>query len=88
MNNTRKLKIISEQTCKRYSQRYCEMGYNVRTLGWGTTEQQELRFHRVLDVANIKERHILDIGCGFGDLLSFCQNRNITPTKYTGWDIN
>ena len=52
MNNKSKLETIAKQTCSRYSQRYREMGYNVRTLGWGSTEQQELRFDRVLNTVN------------------------------------
>jgi|APSaa5957512535_1039671.scaffolds.fasta_scaffold123522_2 SAM-dependent methyltransferase len=88
MNNKSKLETIAKQTCSRYSQRYREMGYNVRTLGWGSTEQQELRFDRVLNTVNLNGRHILDIGCGFGDLLTFCLKNNTTPSKYTGWDIN
>ncbi|MCG3770531.1 MAG: hypothetical protein JW384_01681 [Nitrosomonadaceae bacterium] len=82
------LDIIAEQTRSRYSRRYREMGYNVKTLGWGTVEQQQLRFDRVLQAVDISGRHVLDIGCGFGDLLDYCNERGRVPAQYTGWDIN
>jgi len=88
MNEKTKLEEIASQTRNRYSQRYSEMGYNVRTLGWGSTEQQEFRFSRVLNAVSLNKRHVLDIGCGFGDFLTYCHKMNVSPEKYIGWDIN
>lgn len=82
------LETVAEQTRSRYSRRYREMGYNVRTLGWGSVDQQRLRFEQVLRVADVSGRHLLDIGCGFGDLLDYCSERGCVPKHYTGWDIN
>ncbi len=65
------------------------MGYDVKTLGWGTTEQQLFRFNEALngiDFTNIKS--VLDIGCGFGDLLAMMIDWNVQLDKYIGWDIN
>ncbi|MBW1617064.1 MAG: class I SAM-dependent methyltransferase [Deltaproteobacteria bacterium] len=81
------LKKISNQTIKRYSERYNKLGYNVKTLGWGSDEQQEYRFTQTL-YADLNQKRILDIGCGFGDYYSFIKKNGINIKKYTGWDIN
>ena len=82
------LQDISQQTIKRYSDRYRNMGKDVKTLGWGSQEQQQYRFAKILDIVDCKNKTILDIGCGFGDFFEFIISRNIRPHFYTGWDIN
>jgi SAM-dependent methyltransferase len=80
---------ISKDMVERYSNRYKKLGYDVKTLGWGTSEQQTFRFNEALkgiDFTNIKT--VLDIGCGFGDLLAITIAKGIQLNKYTGWDIN
>jgi len=86
--NQDKIKKISENTIERYSSRYKKLGRNVKSLGWGSVEQQHYRFGRVLKFVECHNRSILDIGCGFGDFYSFMKLNNITPLEYTGWDIN
>ena len=81
------LNKISSQTIKRYSKRYNKLGYNVKTLGWGSDEQQEYRFTQTL-YANLNQKTILDIGCGFGDYYSFIKKNKIGIKKYIGLDIN
>lgn len=80
---------ISNQTIERYSIRYKQMGHNIKTLGWGTKEQQEYRFIQTLD-SNIKfnDKSILDIGCGFGDYLDFIVKNKIDIDRYIGYDMN
>lgn len=73
----------------RYSGRYRELGYNVRTLGWGSTQQQTYRFQQTLEViSSPEEKTLLDIGCGFGDYLDFLISREMFFQKYVGWDLN
>jgi predicted alpha/beta hydrolase len=55
---------IYEETVERYSNRYKKLGYDVKTLGWGSVEQQEYRFSQTLDI-DFKDKSIVDIGCGF-----------------------
>jgi len=87
MNET--LKEISEAMIARYSSRYQEMGYDVRTLGWGNNDQQKHRFLNAIDGISIKPQStILDIGCGFGDLLKTITKFGFLPESYIGWDIN
>jgi SAM-dependent methyltransferase len=80
---------ISQGTIKRYSDRYSMLGYDVKTLGWGSLEQQRYRFFQTLafqDIINGGE--ILDVGCGFGDYLDFLDEQKVAYSGYHGVDIN
>lgn len=80
---------ISEKMIERYSKRYEELGYNVRTLGWGTEEQQIYRFKQSLPMITFSNsKSILDIGCGFGDYLTLLLVDNKPFKQYIGWDLN
>ena len=83
-----KTKDISRNTLDRYTERYEKMGKHIRTLGWGSEQQQVYRFEQSLMPLNVKDKHLLDIGCGFGDLLSFCEQNDRQLSEYSGWDIN
>src|SRR5688572_32700875 len=80
---------ISRRMISRYSERYKKLGYDVRTLGWGTKEQQIARFEQVIESGiDLSHKHVLDIGCGFGDLANFLIQKRISFKHYTGWDLN
>ncbi len=83
-----KLKKISDFTVERYSKRFDKHGYGVKTLGWGSFEQQNYRFEQVLDAFEPEKNFVLDIGCGFGDLFSFFKKNDKKPMFYRGLDIN
>jgi hypothetical protein len=84
-----KLESLISLTIKRYSDRYQEMGYNVKTLGWGTTEQQEYRFSQaIISDIEFKNKSIMDIGCGFGDFYRFLAGCNLDFKSYHGCDLN
>ena len=84
------LEEIFQETVKRYSDRFRKLGRHVRALGWGTEEQQRLRFETTLRglPRDLSSRKILDIGCGFGDYYAFLKERGLRPASYLGWDIN
>ncbi len=87
--NQKSFKEISEEMIARYSKRYNQLGYDVKTLGWGSVEQQQDRFEQVVNELEIAENNtVLDIGCGFGDFLSLLKAQKIRFKKYIGWDIN
>jgi len=79
---------VSEATVARYSGRYRELGRHIRTLGWGSEAQQRYRFDRVMDSVALSGKRLLDIGCGFGDLLHYARSVGTAPASYLGWDIN
>ena len=83
------LKNISNNMIKRYSDRYDELGYDVKTLGWGSREQQYQRFNDILDIGLLlNNKTLLDIGCGFGDFYTCLKRKSINFDHYTGVDIN
>lgn len=84
-----KLDEIAEQMISRYSKRYNELGYNVKTLGWGSKEQQDYRFFQTLSELDFDGgKSVIDIGCGFGDYFALLLASNKKISQYTGWDIN
>ncbi len=82
------IKEIEKQTVKRYSDRFKKLGVDVKTLGWGSLEQQEYRFLQVVKNVDLEHKALLDIGCGFGDLNAFCKTNGVKLSKYIGFDIN
>ena len=80
---------ITQETIERYNKRYNKMGYDVRTLGWGSEEQQIYRFYQTFMMGiDFNNKTIIDIGCGFGDYLKFLNENSIKYKKYIGYDIN
>jgi len=80
---------LTAQTVERYSRRYHDLGYHVRTLGWGTTEQQRHRFAMTLTlVLDLTGAEVVDFGCGFGDYYDFLQEAGVPLKSYLGLDIN
>ena len=82
------LHVIARSTIERYSERYKNLGRHVHTLGWGSEEQQRYRFSQVFSAAVLDGKHVLDIGCGFGDFFTSCIDADYKLGHYTGWDIN
>src|SRR5688572_25889826 len=82
------LKKIAQETLERYSARYHSLGRHIRTLGWGSEEQQGYRFENTLHAGDFNNKSILDIGCGFGDYANFLRRHKIQFASYTGWDLN
>jgi SAM-dependent methyltransferase len=69
----------------RYAERYSEFGYSPQALGWWGG-RQELRFDVLLSQFVTRGRHILDVGCGFGDLNTALRSCG-EPYRYTGIDL-
>lgn len=69
----------------RYEQRYKEFGYSPKALGWNKN-RQSIRFDKLTSEYNFEGKHILDIGCGFGDLNKTLQSKT-KEYRYTGVDL-
>ncbi len=82
------LKKIAQETLERYSARYISLGRHIRTLGWGSEEQQLYRFENTLIAIDLNKKSIVDVGCGFGDYADFLRKEKIRFASYTGWDMN
>lgn len=79
---------IDREAVKRYNKRLKQFGQRARTLGWDTRENQWERFQNATSLINLEGKKILDIGCGFGDLLKFIKEKKIRNSSYWGIDIN
>lgn len=69
----------------RYTQRYKEYGYSPKSLGWDKGKQ-EIRFNILTSYYDFQNKHVLDIGCGFGDLNKVLKSKT-NSYQYTGTDI-
>ncbi len=71
---------------KYYHPRLSDGDYDHEKLGWESREAQFRRFEVVLDKLGFRDMTILDVGCGLGNLLDFCQMKDLS-VHYTGVDI-
>jgi SAM-dependent methyltransferase len=69
-----------------YAERWEQFGYDTRSLGIGSRESQEIRFSVLTQIADLQGASILDVGCGFGDLLSYLEGKGIA-VRYSGLDL-
>ena len=75
-----------EETTRWYEAKVRKYGYDHRGLGFRNRSSQEKRFEALLGLGDFAGRRVLDVGCGFGDLLEFFMQRGIRPV-YTGLDV-
>lgn len=80
---------IAANMVQRYTKRYRDLGYHVRTLGWGSAEQQRRRFAMTLTLGlDLTGTRVVDFGCGFGDYYDFLQDAGVSCHSYLGLDVN
>lgn len=77
---------LDNETTRFYEEHIRRYGFSYRALGFGRRESQEKRFAAVLGLGSLHGKRLLDVGCGFGDLLVWLNTRGIEP-RYTGVDI-
>ena len=69
----------------RYTQRFSKFGRTPKTLGWDKGKQ-DIRFDILTSQYSFKNKSILDVGCGFGDLLTTLKKK-ASNFLYTGIDL-
>ena len=74
------------ETARWYEDKVRRFGFDHRGLGFRNRTSQEKRFEALLGLGDFHGRRLLDVGCGFGDFLSFLRNRGVQPI-YTGLDL-
>jgi len=74
------------ETTRFYESHVKRFGYGFRALGYGRRASQERRFCVVAELGDLHGASLLDVGCGFGDLLAWLRARGIQP-RYTGLDL-
>ena len=75
---------------KLYSNNIKEFGIDAKSVGWGTKEKQDLRFTKLMSVVQEKNDPftINELGCGYGELVKFCEMNNFDFVKYDGYDVS
>ncbi len=59
--------------------------HDPRSLCWNSLKNQQLRFEVLLEaLGDIKEKTVVDAGCGFGDFYLFLQKHDRLPKRYIG----
>jgi SAM-dependent methyltransferase len=71
-----------------YEGRLAEFGPDVRTVGWGSVEDQRLRFDMLCRDVALRGLRVLDIGCGLGDLVPYLHERTGGDFDYLGIDLS
>lgn len=79
--------VEKEEIIRFYEDRYQRYGYDHKTVGWSSWEQQALRFRVLSEIAPLHDSTICDIGCGFGDLLDYLR-ANAWLRAYYGYDLS
>lgn len=70
-----------------YSNLIDSYGIDSRSLNWGSSTSQFLRFRILAEVAPLNGCSLLDVGCGLGDLYSWLKSHG-KSVDYTGIDIS
>lgn len=71
---------------KYHTQLYKKFGRHKASLG-DPREHYNIKFKMMTEIGELNNSKILDVGCGWGDFLTYLNNKGIN-TKYTGVDIN
>lgn len=74
-----------DSVIERYTERYNEFGYSPKALGW-INGKQDIRFNILTSQYNFENKHVLDIGCGFGDLIK-AVSKKANAFQYTGVEL-
>lgn len=91
----------NKQLAESYVELYKKYGVNHKSLKWSGRGAAHQRFRHLLGELNLDGKSILDVGCGFGDVVPFVEKnirlnrrlaRNIDTStegayKYTGVDV-
>jgi SAM-dependent methyltransferase len=77
-----------DKIAKLYNDRYEMHGRDVRTVGWGSTSDQLLRFENLFRGLNPTGKIILDLGCGLGDLVGYLHDCTKGNFRYIGIDLS
>jgi SAM-dependent methyltransferase len=74
------------ETSRFFESNVRRFGYGYRALGFGRRSSQEKRFGALAALGDFGGATVLDVGCGFGDLLAWLRARGVQP-RYTGIDL-
>ena len=71
-----------------YNGRFATLGHDVKTVGWGSSDSQALRFAVLCRGLDLAGRRVLDIGCGLGDFVPWAESVYGADFDYVGLDVS
>jgi len=77
--------VTNQKNILFYSDLAAKHGASLAGVGQ-TARSQTKRFAAILKIGDLEGRTLLDVGCGYGHLYTYLQNRRIS-VDYTGFDI-
>ncbi len=73
---------------ERYEKRYEDLGHDIKVVGWRSKKQQYARFKVLCQIADLNDKSVLDMGCGFGHLFDYLERKNNKLISYLGIDLS
>ena len=70
-----------------FNNRAKEYGADIKTLDWSNQKTQSIRFEVMSEIANLNNKSILDVGCGFADYYTYLKEKDF-DIEYKGIDIS
>lgn len=55
---------------------------------WNSKKSMEVEYKAISDMANLKGKSVLDVGCGYCDFYYFLKKKGIILKKYVGIDLH
>ena len=71
---------------KGYQRTFAKHGRTAKALQWGSDEAAERRYKEIVADVDFKGKTILDVGCGFGDIIPFIEEK-ARHFEYKGVDV-
>jgi predicted TPR repeat methyltransferase len=73
-----------------YSSAIQRYGVCAKGVNWNSNKTQTIRFKTMCKMLpeDLKERDLIDAGCGFGDFYIYLQKNKTLPNNYTGIDCH
>ena len=71
---------------KSYRRSFEKYDGGIQSLQWTSYKSAALRFANLVKDVNLDNRSVLDVGCGFGDLVPFIASKTL-HFEYTGVDL-
>lgn len=75
-----------EKHIKGYQKKFKKYGVDPRALQWSSGKAAKLRYVQLVVDIDFNGKKVLDIGCGFGDIITYIEKKT-KKFSYTGVDI-
>ena len=81
------MNIDKDKVSNFYKKNFNDYGDSFKSVGWGDTNSQYLRFHKLTDGLIREGSSVLDYGCGLGHFVDYLDSLHLKKYQYVGVDI-